>query len=47
MINSCSSDPNSITISFELYQEKLNHFRFHRPKTEFIVSRARERKNVT
>ena len=32
MFNSFCSEHNKTTISFELDQEKLSHFRFHRPK---------------
>lgn len=44
---SLHSEQNNTAVSVILNQEKLEHFRFHRPKTELKFGRERERKNVT
>lgn len=47
MFNSFRSEQNNTSINFELDQEKIVNFLFHRPKTLVVVSRERERKNAT
>ena len=47
MFNSLSSEHINTTVHFELDQQKLSGFRFHRPKTQFRLCRARERKHAT
>lgn len=47
MFKSFSFEQDNTSINFELDQEKIVNFLFHRPKTLVIVSRERERKNAT
>lgn len=42
MFSSLCSEHNITAVRFELDQEKLSRFRFHRPKTELRIGRERE-----